>query len=226
MKQFTAIDIGAGGRGSAYTNIMANQPEKFKVVGVAEPIVDRLEYIKDKHGIADEHCFDTWEKILDIPKFADIAIISTMDQMHLEPALKALELGYDLLLEKPAAPTPEECGMIYKKAKECNRKVMVCHVLRFTPFFMKLKWVIDSGLLGEVLSVEHLEAVGHVHQSHSFVRGNWGNTGRASFMLLQKCCHDLDILQWLLGKECKRIQSFGSRNHFRIDPRTEAAGAR
>lgn len=226
MKQFTAIVIGAGSRGSRYTDLMGAQPDKFKVVGVAEPIIDRLNYIKNKHGVDEAHCFDTWEKILDIPKFADIAIISTMDQMHLEPSLKALELGYDLLLEKPAAITPEDCGMIYKKAKECGRKVMVCHVLRFSPYFMKLKWILDSGLLGDVFSIEHLEAVGHVHQSHSFVRGNWGNTGRASFMLLQKCCHDLDILQWLLGKECKRIQSFGSRNHFRIENAPEGAPER
>lgn len=106
MKQFTAIVIGAGSRGSRYTDLMGDQPDKFKVVGVAEPIIDRLNYIKNKHGVDEAHCFDTWEKILDIPKFADIAIISTMDQMHLEPSLKALELGYDLLLEKPAAITP------------------------------------------------------------------------------------------------------------------------
>lgn len=226
MKQLTAIVIGAGSRGKGYTDIMAKCPEKFKVVGVAEPIVDRLNYVKDKHNIEEAHCFDTWEKILDIPKFADIAIISTMDRMHTEPAIKALELGYDLLLEKPVAPTPEECSMILKKANECNRKVMVCHVLRYTPFFMKLKNIIDSGTLGEVISVDHIEAVGNRHQSHSFVRGNWGNSERSSFMLLQKCCHDLDILQWLLGKECTKIQSFGSRKYFRIENAPEGAPER
>ena len=214
MKQFSAILIGAGSRGQTYTDIMADAPEKFKVVGVAEPIEDRREYIKDKHGVEDKNCFDTWEKILDVPKFADIAVISTMDRMHLDPALKALELGYDLLLEKPVAPTPEDCAKIMKKAKECGRKVLVCHVLRYTPFFKKLKKIIESGILGDIVSIDHIEMVGHEHHSHSFVRGNWGNEGRSSFMLLQKCCHDLDILQWLLGKECQRVQSFGSLTHF------------
>ena len=208
------IVIGAGGRGQGYTNIMAKAPELFKVVGVAEPIDDRREYIKEKHSIADEHCFDTWEKILDIPKFADVAIISTMDRMHTEPALKALELGYDLLLEKPVAPTPEECALIEQKAKECGRKVLVCHVLRYTPFFRTLKKLINDGVVGEVVNIEHIEGVGNAHQSHSFVRGNWGNSERSSFMLLQKCCHDIDILQWLLDKECKKVQSFGSTKHF------------
>lgn len=215
MKQFSAIVIGAGSRGRGYTDIMASSPEKFKIIGVAEPIEDRRNYIKEKHGIDNAHCFDTWEKILDIPKFADIAIICTMDRMHTAPALKALELGYDLLLEKPVAPTAEECKTILDKANETGRKVIVCHVLRYTPFFMKLKKIIDDNLLGEIVSIEHMEAVGNIHQSHSFVRGNWGNEGRSSFMLLQKCCHDLDILQWLLDKDCKRIQSFGSCSYFR-----------
>lgn len=223
MKQFTAIVIGAGSRGTTYTNKMKDMPEKFKVVGVAEPIEDRRDYIKNTHGIDDAHCFDTWEKILDIPKFADIAIIATMDRMHTEPAIKAMELGYDLLLEKPAAPTPEECALIMKKAEECGRKVLVCHVLRYTSFFKSLKKILDEGTVGDIVSVEHIECVGHVHQSHSFVRGNWGNEERSSFMLLQKCCHDLDILQWLLDKKCERIQSFGSCTHFRRENAPEGS---
>lgn len=226
MRQFKVIVIGAGGRGQTYTNIMAMVPEKFKVVGVAEPIDDRREYIKEKHDLTDDCCFDTWEKILDVPKFADIAIISTMDRMHTEPAIKAMELGYDLLLEKPVAPTPEECALIMQKAKEFGRKVLVCHVLRYSAFFKVLKNIIDEGKLGEIIAVEHIEGVGNAHQSHSFVRGNWGNEDKSSFMLLQKCCHDLDILQWLLGKECKRIQSFGSLSYFRRENAPEGSPER
>ncbi len=217
MKKFSVIVIGAGSRGKGYTDVMAKFPEKFSVVGVAEPIDDRRNYIKEKHAVSEDRCFDTWEKILDVPKFADVAIISTMDRMHTEPAIKAMELGYDLLLEKPVAPTPEDCVLIMNKAKELGRKVVVCHVLRYTPFYMKLKKIIDDGMLGDIISVEHIEAVGNTHQSHSFVRGNWGNEDNSSFMLLQKCCHDLDILQWLLGKRCKKIQSFGGLSHFRAE---------
>lgn len=226
MKTLKAIVIGAGSRGMCYTDKMGDSPEKFKVVGVAEPIEDRREYIKKKHGVEEQYCFDTWEKILDIPKFADIAVIATMDRMHLEPAIKALELGYDLLLEKPAAPTAEECGIILRKAEETGRKIMVCHVLRYTKFFLRLKELILGGTLGKVVSVQHIEAVGNVHQSHSFVRGNWGNSEESSFMLLQKCCHDLDILQWLLEKDCKKIQSFGNRTYFRSENAPEGAPER
>ncbi len=226
MEPIKVIVIGAGDRGRTYTNIMKNRPDEFKVVGVAEPIVSRRESVKKIHNIPDENCYVTWEHILDRPKFADVAIISTMDQLHFEPAMKALELGYDLLLEKPAAPTPEECGMIYKQAEKYGRKIMVCHVLRYTPYFMQLKKYIDDGVLGKVIAINHTEAVGNVHQSHSFVRGNWGNSGRASFMLLQKCCHDIDILQWLVGKKCDKIQSFGSLSYFREENAPEGAPER
>ncbi len=213
-KIFTAILIGAGNRGEAYTNVMLECKDKFKVIGVAEPLEDRRNNIKIKHNIPEENCYTDWVDILNAPKLADVAIISTMDRMHLAPALKAIELGYDILLEKPACPTPEDCSMLYKAAKAKGTKIMVCHVLRYTPFFLTIKHLIDSGKLGKIMSVQHLEAVGNVHQSHSFVRGNWGNSEETSPMLLQKSCHDLDILQWLLGKECKRIHSFGNLTYF------------
>lgn len=226
MEPIKVILIGAGDRGTTYTNIMGQSPERFKVVAVAEPIDNRRENIRKKHNCPEENCVNTWEDLLNRPKFADLAIIATMDRLHFEPAMKALELGYDILLEKPVSPSPEECGMIYKQAEKYGRKVMVCHVLRYTPYFMQIKKFIDDGLLGKVISINHTEAVGNIHQSHSFVRGNWGNSKRASFMLLQKCCHDIDILQWLVGKECTKIQSFGALSYFREENAPEGAPER
>ncbi len=223
-KQFTAIVIGAGLRGFAYTNVIKNTlSDKFKVIGVAEPIDDRRNKMKQLHGIPEENCYTDWVDILNRPKMSDVAIICTMDRMHLEPALKAIELGYDLLLEKPACPTPEDCARLYKAAKAKNAKIIICHVLRFTPFFQSLKHLIDSGKLGKIISVQHLEAVGNTHQSHSFVRGNWGNSEETCSMLLQKSCHDLDILQWLIGKECKKIQSFGKLTYFKRENAPEGS---
>lgn len=214
MDKIKIIVVGAGGRGKDYTDIMARFPEKFQVVGVAEPIESRREYMRAKHNIPDENCFDTWEKILEKPKFADAAIISTMDRMHFAPAMEAIRKGYNLLLEKPAAPTAEECLAIESEAKKYGVRILVCHVLRYSPFYVTLKSLIDKGEIGRVMSIQHAEGVGNVHQSHSFVRGNWGNSEKSSPMLLQKSCHDMDILQWLVGKECKRVSSFGSLTYF------------
>ena len=214
-RQLTAVVIGAGNRGETYTDIMANMPEKFKLVAVAEPIESRRKNIQAKHNIPDEMCFEYDYELLAEGKLADVAIISTMDRQHFEPAMKAISLGYDILLEKPVSPEPAECEMIAKHAAKHGVRIVVCHVLRYTPFFITLKQLIQEGQIGEVVSINHEECVGNVHQSHSFVRGNWGNTERSSCMLLQKSCHDMDILQWLLDKKCEKVQSFGSLTHFR-----------
>ncbi len=213
MKTLDVILIGAGSRGRIYTDHMQN--ERFRVVAVAEPEKRQRDYIKNLHGIRDDMCFDTWEALLALPKLADVAIIATSDSMHYGPTMKAIEKGYHLLLEKPVAPTYQQCREMADYAKEKNVKVLVCHVLRYTPFFRKIKDFINEGALGRVISVHHAECVGNVHQSHSYVRGNWANEGRSSNMLLAKSCHDMDIMQWLIGSKCRQVSSFGSLSYFK-----------
>lgn len=209
------ILVGAGNRGKVYTDIMlTNFSDYYEVVAVAEPIDDRRNYIQKKHSIPDSLCFTSWEELLAKPKFADVALICTMDRDHEAPALAAIEAGYDLMLEKPAGATPEVCRRIQRAAEKKGVFVLICHVLRFTKFFMCLKNLIDSGKIGRVMNIQAIECVGNVHQSHSFVRGNWRNSDESSPMILQKTCHDFDIISWLLGKKCKRVQSFGSLSYF------------
>ncbi len=226
MKKLKVIVIGAGNRGGTYTDYMANMSEKYEVVAVAEPRDSRREYVQKKHNIPDEMCFTDYKPLLALGKIADVALIATMDRDHFEPAMMAIDLGYDLLLEKPITPTPEQCVALTKRATEKGVKVVICTVLRYTFLFDKLKEIIDSGRIGKVMSINHEECVEFVHQSHSFVRGNWHNSKESSFMLLQKSCHDMDILQWLLGKKCKKVQSFGSLSYFREENAPEGAPAR
>ncbi len=214
MKQYSAILIGAGIRGTTYTNEMLNLKDRFKVIGVAEPTEGRRNNIQKKHGISEDMCFNSWQEILSKPKMADLAIICTMDDMHYEPAMKAIELGYDILLEKPVAPTPEQCADILLAAQKKGVKILVCHVLRYTPFFKKIKQIVLDGTIGDIMSIVHVEGVGNIHQSHSYVRGNWHSEKEAAPMLLAKCSHDLDILQWLLDEPCEKIQSFGKLTYF------------
>ncbi len=225
IEQIKVIVIGAGNRGQTYCRHMNNfnEGKNFKIVGVAEPDDVRRNHVKATYEIPDENVFTTWEDILNRPKFADVAIISTMDRMHYGPAMKAIELGYDLLLEKPVSPEPKECADILKAARAKGTKIMVCHVLRYTSAFRSLRNFIQSGKLGKIMSVNHTEAVGNLHQSHSFVRGRWGNCDETSPMLLQKSCHDLDIIQWFLDKRCKKIQSFGALKYFTRENAPEGA---
>ncbi len=215
MNKVKVILIGASTRGIIYTDIMANHPDKFQVVAVADPSKTRRDYIKETHGISDDMCFDDYKPLLALGKIADVAVIATQDRLHFEPAMMAISLKYDLLLEKPIAPTPEECVQIARKANEMGSKVIICHVLRFTPFFNTLKDIIDSGKIGRIINIDHVEGVGNDHYAHSFVRGNWSNSKVSSPMLLQKSCHDIDILQWLIGKQCKRVSSVGMLTYFK-----------
>lgn len=214
MKTYSVIIIGAGCRGGMYADLMAKHPDKYRVVGVAEPIEGRREALRTRLNLDPNLCFHSWEDVMARPKMADLLVIATPDNMHYAPAMKAIALGYDLLLEKPVAQTAKECADIATAAEEHGAKVLVCHVLRYTPFYKKIKTMLMEGTIGEVQSVIAVEAVGNVHQSHSYVRGNWHSEAEATPMLLAKCCHDLDILQWLLDKPCERVQSFGSLTHF------------
>ncbi len=209
-KPITAITLGAGSRGNVYGNYGGAFPNELNIIGVAEPIAIRNERYAAKHNIPEQNRFSTWEHVFDRPKFADAIIITTPDNLHYGPCMKALEMGYDVLLEKPIAPTEKECRDILALAKKTGRIVGVCHVLRYAPYFIKLKAMIDSGVLGELISIQHMEPIQHIHMSHSYVRGNWHNSKETTPIILAKSCHDLDILRWLIGKECKNISAFGN----------------
>ena len=226
MKQISVILIGAGNRGTKYVNYMHDMPEKYKVVAVADPNLRNRERARERYGLSDDACYKSWEEILALPKLADLAVIATMDELHYAPTMKAIELGYDILLEKPVAQTAQECIDIANAAKAKGVRVLVCHVLRYTPFFKRIKELLMSGAIGDIMSVIHVEAVGNLHQSHSFVRGKWHSEPETTPMLLAKSCHDLDIIQWLLDKPCKRVQSFGHLSHFRKENAPEGAPVR
>ena len=225
-KPVTAITLGAGSRGNVYGNYAATYPKNLDIVGVAEPIKIRNERYTKKHNIPESNRFDTWERVFERPKFADAIIISTPDNLHYAPCMKALEMGYDILLEKPISPSEKECRDILQSAKRNKRIVAVCHVLRYAPYFIKLREIIQSGVLGKVVSIQHLEPIQHIHMSHSYVRGNWHNSKQTTPIILAKSCHDLDILRWMLGKQSKSIQAFGDLSWFKKENAPEGSTAR
>lgn len=222
-KPVTAITCGAGSRGNVYGNYAVKYPDQLDIVGVAEPIPVRNERYAKKHNIAAENRFNTWEDVFKKPKFADAIIISTPDNLHYGPCMAALKLGYDVLLEKPISPSETECRDILVLAKKNDRIVAVCHVLRYAPYFIKLKEIMHNGSIGEIISIQHLEPVHHVHMSHSYVRGNWHNSKETTPIILAKSCHDLDILKWMLDRHCKNISAFGDLKWFRKENAPEGS---
>ncbi len=226
MKKITAILLGAGARGNIYAHYARECPEEFQIVGVAEPDRARREQFVEEYGIAPEHACESWEQLLGQPKFADACLVCTLDDMHTKPAVQALTMGYHVLLEKPMASTEAECRQIEQAASGSGLVLSVCHVLRYTPFYSKIKQLLDEGVLGQMLCIQQIENVGYWHQAHSFVRGNWNNSETTSPMLLQKSCHDMDIISWLMDSRCSRVSSFGSLTHFKPENAPRKAPAR
>ena len=226
MEPITAVVLGAGSRGTIYASYAEAHPEELQIVGVAEPRPDRLKQFGDRFNVPEEHRYASWEDLLNGPKLADAAFVCTMDDQHTEPALKALAAGYHILLEKPMSPSEEECRAIERASREAGKTMAVCHVLRYTPFYQTLKSLIDKGEIGKICAITQIENVGYWHQAHSFVRGNWRNSNETSPMILQKSCHDMDILLWLVGQDCKRVASFGSLDHFKPENAPEGVPMR
>lgn len=222
----TAITLGAGARGNIYGNFGINFPEMLNIVGVAEPIPIRRERYTQRHEIPSDNTFTTWEHVFERPKFADAIIITTPDDLHYGPCMQALEMGYDILLEKPIAPTEQECRDILAKANETGQVVAVCHVLRYAPYFQKMHALLQTEVMGEIVSMQHFEPIQHVHMAHSYVRGNWHNSKESTPIILGKSCHDLDMMRWLIGKPAKQIAAFGSLKWFRHENAPEGSRRR
>jgi predicted dehydrogenase len=215
--------IGCGARAQTYTQLAARQPDRFRIVAGADPVPERVEKIRRTSGYPGFRGFASAEAILSAGKLADVMIVATQDNDHFEHCRGALQGGYHVLLEKPISTRMEQVLEIERLARQTGRRVMVCFVLRFAAFYRKVKEIIESGALGEIVSLQASEGVHPWHQAHAFVRGHWSVTGKSSPMILSKCCHDTDILHWLAGRRCTRVASFGTLGFFR--PERAPAGA-
>lgn len=223
MRAITAIILGAGQRGLIFADYAKRFPNELKIVGVAEPRGDRLREMAEDHGVARENTASDWEELLDRDKFADCVIIATQDRMHYEPAMKAMDKGYDILCEKPLSGNPQELIALENKATELGRTFIVAHSLRYSVFFSKIKELIDQGAIGDLVTIQHIESIGYWHMAHSFVRGNWRDSEETSPSIMAKCCHDIDMLGWLSGGNVEVISSQGSLKHFKSENRPEGA---
>lgn len=228
MKKVSIAVIGAGARGRfAYSSYALKNKEDVEIVAIAEPNEERRNLFVEEHGIKNELVFNTWEDMLKEDKLADGIIIANNDEGHFKPTKIALEKGYNVLLEKPMSNSLAEVIKLGELAKKYNDRVfMVCHVLRYTPFFEALKNIVDSGRLGRLINIQHNENIGYWHFAHSFTRGNWRNSNETSPLILAKSCHDMDILLWITGANCKKIASFGHLTYFKEENFKEDMGNR
>lgn len=227
-KQISVVLLGAGNRADIYASVSLESPEKMKVVGIVDPDPVRRELMRKKYSVSKENCFENVYDFVKVPKFADAVINGTMDHLHVLTSIPVLKHGYDLLLEKPFCVNEEEMEELLRVAKECGRRVVIGHVLRYTDFYKSIKNHILSGEIGKIISIETCEHVNYHHMAVSYVRGKW-RSEKLCFapMLLAKSCHDMDILLWMMNETApKKITSFGSDFQFGKARKPEGAGTR
>lgn len=220
------VVVGAGSRGFALAAYARHRPDRARVVAVAEPRETYREAFRLEFGLPEDRAFRDWRELLDGPPLGEAAIVALPDREHAEAAVLLMEKGYHLLLEKPIAPTWEEVERVAEAARRTGRLLAVAHVLRYTPYARGLKALLEEGAIGKVVSLQHLEPVGHWHYAHSFVRGNWRKEAESSPFLLAKSVHDLDWILFLLPGRVRRVSSFGGLYHFRPENRPPGASSR
>jgi len=211
----TVAILGAGDRGTGFGRLIAQFPQFAKVVAVAEPRDEYRRAFAAAHGLADGMVFRNWEEFCARGQLCDAVVISTMDRQHAGAAVACLQRGYDVLLEKPMAPTLPECRAIEQAQRRTGGILAVCHSLRYNKAFRKVRELLAAGAVGRIMTLDLLEQVIYWHQVHSFVRGKWAREDDSSFMLLAKSCHDIDYICYLLDRPCLRVSSFGALSWFR-----------
>jgi predicted dehydrogenase len=207
--------IGAGSRGTgAYGAYILRRPDLAQVVAIADPRASRRAAAAAQHGVGAAHLYGSWRQLLANEPDLDAIVIATPDRLHLEPALAAIEHGASILLEKPISPTEAQVRRLLAAAERKGADVTVAHVLRYTPFFIRIKELLERGVIGTLHCIRHSEHIGYWHFAHSYVRGNWRRAALAAPMVLAKACHDFDILHWLVDAPCLEVSSFGRLGHF------------
>ncbi|XP_061691487.1 putative oxidoreductase YteT isoform X2 [Syngnathoides biaculeatus] len=221
------IVVGASCRGEIYSRYALIHPDRAQVVGVADPRKFARTKFQQLYNIADDNLYEDWRILAEREKCADAVLICTPDTLHKEPAVAFAKKGYHVLLEKPMATTAEDCIEIVAACSQSGVLLCVGHVLRYDPTIRKIKELIDSGVIGDVIHIQHFEPVGFYHFAHSFVRGNWRKEAESSFALLAKSCHDIDLIhQWAGARRCLKVTSFGFVSHFSQQNKPTGAAVR
>ena len=212
--KFTVAIIGVGGRGGyAYGTLISQLPDQFEIVSLCDINTDKLSYFSKKFNVAAQNLF-TDEDVFFQEKRADVLVIATQDKDHVRHATKAFRLGYDILLEKPITDDRQEMQDLLALQKETGRKALVCHVLRYAPAFVKVAELLESGVIGRLVAIDAIEQVGYFHQAQAYVRGYWRKAENSTPMILAKCSHDLDLLQFYANSTCESLSSVGDLTYF------------
>ena len=221
---YSVAILGCGNRGAEiYGTLFFQQSERFHITALCDSNPTKLKTYGERFQVKalyqDENEFFK-------EKRADLLVIATMDRDHIRQCIVGLKLGYDILLEKPITDKRKELEALLAAKKKYGGKILVCHVLRYAPGYLKISEILDSGAIGRLVAIQAIEQVAYWHQAHSFVRGNWHSREETAPMILAKCCHDLDLLQYFAKSRCESVSSVGDLTYFNKENAPKEAAKR
>lgn len=213
MKQITVAILGCGNRGQSYAQLLLKQPEKFRIVAMCDPNPIQIENMKSLFSLTESKVFSDSDAFF-CQKQADLLIVSTPDREHVKQAVKGLELGYDILLEKPISDSRQELSLLWETQQRTGKSVMVCHVLRYGPGYRKCSELLNAGVVGKLYAIDASERVAYWHWAQAYVRGVGALSATGHPTILAKCSHDLDLLQHYANSPCETVSSVGGLDFF------------
>ena len=217
MDKTRIVIIGAGVRGRyTYGDFFKRNKDLYEVVAIVENKIGRREKFKEIFNLPDEKVFKDINSFFKEEKIADAVIISSIDNTHYEASIRALEKGYDVLVEGPVANSLDKLIHLQNICERNTEKIfMAAMTYRYSNFFNKLKEIIDSQELGQLININYNSYIGYEKFSHYYVRGNWRLDSDTSPIILTNSCYDLDMLEYLTNSTCEKISSFGNLNYFK-----------
>ncbi|MBR6567137.1 MAG: Gfo/Idh/MocA family oxidoreductase [Clostridia bacterium] len=224
----TVSVIGLGNRGTEYMGFIKGfHSKKAKIVALCDISQQALDDISPQYKIPKERQFNSTDSFFAEGVLSDALIITTQDASHYEITKAAIETGYKyILLEKPVSGVKDEYRILRDMAEANGVILIICHVLRYSNYYSKIKEIIESGKIGDIVSVNHTENVGYFHFAHSFVRGNWRDEFTSTPSILAKCCHDIDLIAWFIDSPCVSVSSVGGLKYFCKENAPEGAAER
>ena len=216
MEQVRIGIIGVTGRGTLYKH-WHNPDGRSVVAGGADLSKDALDEFRTDLGSKPFVTLDYRELLA--REDIDAVAITSPDFTHEEYAIAALEAGKDVFCEKPMAITTDGCDRMLEAWKKSGKKFMIGHNMRYMKIFRTMKEIADSGVIGEIKAVWVRHFVGHggdwyFHDWHALRKKSTG-------LLLQKACHDIDMIHWISGVYTKRVSAFGSLDFYGGDKQDE-----
>lgn len=211
-KNYCIVGTGQRSIGMYAKDLVHQYTDVAKLTGLCDPNPGRLEWAKSELGI-EIPCFTDFDKMLDtVP--CDSVIVTTIDSVHDEFIIKAMQRGKDVITEKPITINEEKMRRIIAAEKETGRDVKVTFNCRYIPYTVKIKEMLSSGIVGDIHSVEFKWSLDTVHGADYFRRWHRKKENSGG-LLVHKSTHHFDMINWWLDMEPQEVSAMGSRHYYK-----------